>query len=128
MLSGDAAAKVWLRRLYTDPKTGELATIDARRRLFEGPLRRLLIARAQWSCTPWCGAPIRHADHVVPTRDDGAADAANGQGLCETCNQAKEAPGWTARPRRRWGAPLRPRVVEVWSQMKRSDNVVVQIR
>jgi hypothetical protein len=48
--------------------------------------------------TPWCGAPIRHADHVVPAHAAGATSAANGQGLCERCNQVKEAPGWWARP------------------------------
>lgn len=37
LLAGDAAATVWLRRVYVDPETGELAAIDARRRLFEGP-------------------------------------------------------------------------------------------
>jgi hypothetical protein len=103
LLAGDAAAQVWVRRLYADPSTGELASIDSRRRLFEGPLRRLLIARDQWCRTPWCGAPIRHADHVEPAAHGGPTELMNGQGLCEACNQAKESPGWTARPgRRRW--------------------------
>ena len=97
LLADDATAKVWLRRLYTDPETGELAAIDARRRLFEGPLRRLLVARDQWCRTPWCDAPIRHADHVRPAAQGGETDVGNGQGLCEACNQAKQAPGWTAR-------------------------------
>ena len=101
LLDGDAAAQGWLRRLYADPTTGELASIDARRRLFEGSLRRLLIARDQWCRTPWCDAPIRHADHVVAAADDGPTELANGQGLCEACNQAKESPGWAARTRRR---------------------------
>ncbi|MCC3277091.1 HNH endonuclease [Arthrobacter sp. zg-Y20] len=46
--------------------------------------------------TPWCDAPIRHQDHIRPHRDDGPTEAANIQGLCEACNQAKEAPGWKA--------------------------------
>ncbi len=100
LLAGDAGAQGWLRRLYADPTTGELASIDARRRLFEGPLRRLLIARDQWCRTPWCDAPIRHADHVVPASDGGPTELSNGQGLCEACNQAKESPGWRARMRR----------------------------
>ncbi len=101
LLDGDAAARGWLRRLYADPTTGELASIDARRRLFEGSLRRLLIARDHWCRTPWCDAPIRHADHVVAAAVDGPTELANGQGLCEACNQAKESPGWAARTRRR---------------------------
>jgi hypothetical protein len=46
---------------------------------------------------PWCGAPIRHYDHIRPVRDGGTTSAENIQGLCEACNQAKEAPDWTTR-------------------------------
>ena len=31
--------------------------------------------------------------------DGGETSGRNGQGLCEACNYAKEAVGWTARPR-----------------------------
>lgn len=92
----DAGAQVWLRRLFTTPDTGQLAALDSRRRTFGGALRRLLIARDQVCRTPWCDAPIRHADHVVAVQDDGETEAANGQGLCEACNHAKQAPGWRA--------------------------------
>lgn len=101
LLAADAHADAWLRRVYADAATGELAAIDARRRLFDGPLRQLLVARDQWCRTPWCGAPIRHADHVVPVTQGGPTEVDNGQGLCEACNQTKEAPGWTAWPVRR---------------------------
>jgi len=30
--------------------------------------------------------------------EGGATSADNGQGLCEACNHAKQAPGWRARP------------------------------
>jgi 5-methylcytosine-specific restriction endonuclease McrA len=92
------AAEVWLRRLFTAPDTGQLAAVDSRRRTFDGTMRRLLIARDQFCRTPWCDAPIRHADHVVAVEDDGRTELANGQGLCEACNHAKQAPGWRARP------------------------------
>ncbi|WP_354182538.1 HNH endonuclease, partial [Arthrobacter sp. UYP6] len=36
-------------------------------------------------------------DHVVPFREGGRTSAENIQGLCEACNQAKEAPGWNTR-------------------------------
>lgn len=98
LLAGDAAATAWVRRLYADPRTGELAAIDATRRLFDGALRQLLVVRDQWCRTPWCGAPIRHADHVVPAAGDGPTELGNGQGLCAACNQAKESAGWRARP------------------------------
>jgi hypothetical protein len=70
--------------------------LDSRRRVFDGQLRRFLTVRDQVCRTPWCDAPIRHGDHVVPDRAGGPTTAGNGQGLCQTCNQAKEAPGWHA--------------------------------
>ena len=54
--------------------------------------------RDQTCRTPWCDAPIRHGDHVVPQPQGGPTSAANGEGLCEACNYTKEAPGWAARP------------------------------
>jgi hypothetical protein len=34
---------------------------------------------------------------VVPAAEGGETTAENGQSLCEACNYAKEAPGWSAR-------------------------------
>jgi hypothetical protein len=97
--SGEALAdraKAWVRRLYTSPATGDLVALDSQRREFPAGLRRFLVLRDQVCRTPWCDAPIRHGDHVSPFAAGGATSAANGQGLCERCNYAKEAPGWTA--------------------------------
>jgi len=90
------AAEVWLRRLYTCPETGALVAMESGRRRFKGLLRRFLVLRDEVCRTPWCDAPIRHGDHVVPAARGGPTSVDNGQGLCETCNQAKEAPGWSA--------------------------------
>ncbi|HKS02005.1 MAG TPA: HNH endonuclease, partial [Arthrobacter sp.] len=49
--------------------------------------------------TPYCDAPIRHHDHIVPWHDDGPTSLANGAGLCEACNHTKEQPGWKTHPR-----------------------------
>jgi hypothetical protein len=95
----DAGEASWLRRLYTSPTTGELVNLDAHPVEFPASLARLIRSRDQTCRTPWCDAPIRHTDHVVAKRLGGKATVANGQGLCEACNYAKEAPGWTARPR-----------------------------
>lgn len=46
---------------------------------------------------PYCDAPIRHRDHATPYRRGGPTSALNGLGLCEACNYAKEAAGWTVR-------------------------------
>jgi hypothetical protein len=88
--------EIWLRRLYADPDTGELVAMESKRRLFPEPLRRFLLVRDQLCRTPWCGAPVRHADHVVPRQRGGPTSVDNGQGLCERCNQIKESAGWRA--------------------------------
>ncbi|MCC3266723.1 HNH endonuclease [Arthrobacter gengyunqii] len=89
--------EVWLRRLYTAPDTGRLTAMDSRARMVPDGLARLIAARDQVCRTPWCGAPLRHYDHIKPFREGGPTSADNIQGLCEACNQAKEAPGWTTR-------------------------------
>jgi hypothetical protein len=98
-------AQVWVRRLFNRPDTGELVAMESRRRRFEGMLRRFLVIRDEVCRTPWCDAPVRHGDHVVPVARGGTTSAENGQGLCETCNQAKEAPGWSASASRAGPAP-----------------------
>ena len=97
--AGDQAMNVvWLRRLYTAPGTGELVAMDSRARLFPPGLRRLIQARDDTCRTPYCDAPIRHLDHIIPWHHGGPTTQANGAGLCEACNHTKETPGWTARP------------------------------
>jgi hypothetical protein len=87
---------VVVRRLYTDPESGQLVAMESTRRVFDGHQRRLLVLRDGQCRTPWCGAPIRHADHVVAHADGGPTSLGNGQGLCERCNQTKTLPGWGA--------------------------------
>lgn len=94
----NAGEEVWLRRLYAAPTSGELVTMDSRARLFPAALRRLITLRDQFCRTPWCDAPIRDIDHLVPHGAGGPTSGANGQGLCTACNHAKQAPGWRARP------------------------------
>lgn len=91
-------ARAWVRRLFTDPRDDSVAHRDPRRRLFTGALRELVIARDQSCRTPFCDAPVRHADHVVPFALGGPTTAANGEGLCEGCNYIKESHGWSHRP------------------------------
>jgi hypothetical protein len=93
----DTAAAVWLRRLYTSPDAGALVAMDSTRRTFTGNLRRFIRVRDGLCRTPWCGAPIRHVDHPHRAADGGGTSVRNSQGLCEACNQAKDALGWRAR-------------------------------
>ncbi|YCH15091.1 DUF222 domain-containing protein [Arthrobacter sp. D1-17] len=91
--------KAWVRRLYTAPGTGELIAMDSRARLFPPRLRRFIQARDDTCRTPYCDAPIRHIDHIIPWHDNGTTTTANGAGLCEACNHTKEHPGWQTSPR-----------------------------
>ena len=96
--AGHAAFGVWLRRLYTHPRTGDLVAMDSRARIFPPGLRRLIQTRDDTCRTPYCDAPIRHLDHIIPWHHGGPTAQANGAGLCEACNHTKETPGWSARP------------------------------
>ncbi|HEX2857705.1 MAG TPA: HNH endonuclease signature motif containing protein, partial [Propionibacteriaceae bacterium] len=84
----------WIRRLYQAP-TGRLVAMESRRRLFPSGLAEFITIRDQICRTPYCDAPIRHIDHIRPRADGGPTSAANGQGLCERCNHAKQAAGWS---------------------------------
>ncbi|SDL92498.1 HNH endonuclease [Arthrobacter sp. ov407] len=95
----DTAFGVWLRRLYTHPRTGDLIGLDSRTRIFPTGLRRFIQARDDTCRTPYCDAPIRHLDHIIPWHHGGETTQANGAGLCEACNHTKETPGWAAHPR-----------------------------
>ncbi|MGB0101082.1 MAG: DUF222 domain-containing protein [Nocardioides sp.] len=92
----DAVAEV--RRLYTAPASGELVAMDAQSRFFPAALATFLELRDRTCRTPWCDAPIRQADHIVPAAAGGPTTATNGQGLCQQCNLAKQAVGWRTRP------------------------------
>ncbi|CAI3800307.1 HNH endonuclease [Pseudarthrobacter sp. MM222] len=96
---GNRYLQIWLRRLYTAPGTGDLVAMDSRARLFPPGLRRFLQTRDETCRTPYCDAPIRHMDHIIPWADGGPTTTTNGAGLCEACNHTKETPGWTSRPR-----------------------------
>ena len=92
----DPVARAWLRRLFTHPGTGELVAMQTKAEVFPAALRQLLVFRDQTCRTPWCDAPVRHADHARRRADGGETSAGNGQGLCEQCNYVKEADDWAA--------------------------------
>ncbi|GCD91065.1 HNH endonuclease signature motif containing protein [Nocardioides sp. LS1] len=94
-----AGQRTWLKRLFTRPFDGDLVAKDARGRLFPESMGGLLEDRDQFCRTPWCNAPIAHHDHVTGHALTGTTEVDDGQGLCQQCNHAKQAPGWRARPR-----------------------------
>ncbi|MEU6136460.1 DUF222 domain-containing protein [Nocardioides sp. NPDC047086] len=91
-------AEVFVRRLFTDP-AGQLVAMESRSRKAPDGLGEFVTTRDGGICrTNGCDAPIRNIDHVERHADGGETRAENLQGLCERCNQAKEALGWQARP------------------------------
>lgn len=86
-----------LRSLYAGP-AGALVAMESRAREFPVGLARFLELRDRTCRTPWCDAPIRHHDHITDHAAGGETSADNGQGLCEQCNYAKQAPGWRSTP------------------------------
>jgi hypothetical protein len=93
-----ADAEVFVRRLFTDP-AGRLVAMESRSRKAPDGLAEFITTRDGGICrTNGCDAPIRNIDHVERHADGGKTSAENLQGLCERCNQAKEALGWRARP------------------------------
>ncbi|MEV4901473.1 DUF222 domain-containing protein [Citricoccus sp. NPDC055426] len=91
----DSEAEVYIRRLYTDPASGQLVAMDSKRRTFSGALRQLILVRDDTCRTPYCDAPVKHVDHVTPYRDGGPTSASNASGLCARCNYSKEDPAWS---------------------------------
>ena len=102
----DPEGEVFLRRLFTRPEDGQLVGMDSRARVVPPLLRRMIVLRDDVCRTPWCDAPIRHADHISPHAAGGATSLANGQGLCAACNYAKETPGWRHRTREDGGGQV----------------------
>ena len=94
----DQDVSIWLRRLFTAPSTGELLATDSRARFFPTGMRRLIETRDHTCRTPYCDAPIRHYDHILPWAEGGKTTLNNAAGLCEQCNHTKENPGWSVRP------------------------------
>jgi len=94
---GDTA---WLRRLYTEPGTGELVAMESSRRRFSEGMKTFLTDRDGWCREPYCDAVATEPDHVQPVRAGGVTAVRNGQAACRMWNLVKEEPGWssTVRP------------------------------
>lgn len=93
----DEGTRVWLRRLWTSPDGRDLVAMDSRQRLFTGGLRRLVELRDPTCRVPWCDAPTRQVDHVLPFARGGPTSGTNAMGLCQRHNLDKEEPGWEAK-------------------------------
>lgn len=91
--SADDLAK--LRRLWQDPQTHELISMDSRARRFPAAAKLFFKIRDEHCVVPICGGSVTEADHRIPVHEGGETSLANGQGICRTHNNAKEHPGWS---------------------------------
>lgn len=90
----DADVLAWFRCLYRN-RLGRLVTMTTRSRFHSKAMGEFLAIRGAGICaTPFCDAPIRHNDHITPISEGGETSTHDGQGLCQACNHAKQAPGW----------------------------------
>ncbi len=93
----ESRGRRWWRRLFTAPHGGIVGG-DPTRRLFDGTLATLIGYRDGGRCRePFCDAPARHTDHIVPHRDGGPTTFTNGRATCVRSNQVREMPGWQVR-------------------------------
>src|SRR3546814_14226585 len=53
----------------------------------------------------WCDAPIRHHDHATGVANGGETIEEDLQGLCQSCNYAKQTPGQPAAGKHPPGKP-----------------------
>ncbi|WLQ05330.1 HNH endonuclease [Arthrobacter oryzae] len=89
----------------------EIQLVMTDRTLFQGDSEPARVAGygvvpAGWARAAVAGLPqggggqcaIRHHDHIVAWHHGGPTSHSNGSGLCESCNYAKESPGWHSEP------------------------------
>lgn len=79
-----------IRQLRT--RTGAHQHTLSENRFARGLVRELVELRDQTCRTPYCDAPIRDVDHIIPVHAGGTTTPSNLQGLCQSCNLAKEIP------------------------------------
>ncbi len=86
----DGAARSTLRALLCDPTDGRLLTMEAKSRLFAGPLRQFALCRDQ-HCR-LTGGPVADVDHIHEHRHGGQTTAGNGQSLGKLAHVLKDHP------------------------------------
>ena len=93
----DEEMTAFVRRVFTEPKTGQLVSLESRAREFPMGLRKKILLRDDICRTPYCEASIKEIDHIDPVHNGGTTSWQNASGLCSACNQTKENRGWEHR-------------------------------
>lgn len=84
-----------LRRIFTDPDSGDLISMESKARHYPGLLATFIRLRDQHCRTAHCSAAITQIDHIRPHHAGGHTSEPNGRGTCTTCNLVKEHPNYT---------------------------------
>jgi hypothetical protein len=95
-LLADPEVRCTLRRLVTDPVTGQVLDVGRSRYEVTGPLRRLIVARDRTCRFPGCSRPAVRCqiDHATSWHDGGRTDACNLGPLCVRHHQLKTHANW----------------------------------
>ncbi len=88
----DEQIKLTLRRLYANPRTGQLVAMESRARLFPKALAGFIAMRDQYCRTPSCGNRIRHTDHIRAHADGGPRRAATVKAPARTATTPNKPP------------------------------------
>src|SRR5699024_11399327 len=80
------AGRATLRRLYTNPTSGELVATESRSRAFPAGLTKRIRWRSVTCAGPYCNAQIRQSDHIRPRSKGGPPSSANATALVARCN------------------------------------------
>ena len=117
-LLADPRVPVTLRRMVTDPTTGQLLDLGRSSYRLTGPLRRFILSRDTTCRFPHCTRPARRCDidHIRSWHDDGRTDRDNLIPLCRRHHVLKTHGRWTILRRRpdgtvEWRAPDGTRVI-----------------
>ncbi len=86
-------AEVFIRRMFTTVTEGQLVGTEARGRAFTGRLREMVIFRDDRCRTPWCDAPIKHADHAKPFAEAVPLHGRTGRGCAPRATMRRSIPG-----------------------------------
>lgn len=84
-----------VRRIFTDPDSGDLISMESKSRHYPGLLATFIRLRDQHCRTAHCSAAITQIDHIHPHHAGGDTSETNGRGTCTTCNLVKEHPDYT---------------------------------
>ena len=80
------------------PAPANSPRMDSRARIFPPGLRRFIQTRDDTCRTPYCDAPIRHLDHIIPWHDGGQTTAPTAPDSAKPATTPKKPPAGQPKP------------------------------